>query len=118
MKMIQNIILYIGYALCSGIGLVILKTAMNNKFIKELNYIETFFQVRFILGFLLYAFGFFLWRVILSKYKLNIALPIAISLFYIVSCLGSYFILRESFTLSQLAGITICLIGILLINIK
>ena len=84
MKMISNIILFIGYALCSGFGLVILKTAMNTKFIKDLNYIETFFQVRFILGFLLYASGFLLWMVILSKYKLNIAFPIAISLFFIV----------------------------------
>mgnify|MGYP006224710455 CR=1 FL=1 len=118
MKFILDIILFIGYALCSGIGLVILKTAMNNKFLKDLNYIETFFQVRFILGFLLYACGFLLWMVILSKYKLNIAFPIAISLFFIVSGLGSYFILRESFTLLQFVGIALCFFGILLINIK
>ena len=118
MKLLSNILLFLFYALCSGSGLIILKTAMNNKTLNSLNLIQTFLQVRFIIGFFLYACGFFLWMLILSKFKLNIAFPIATSLFFIVSGLGSYFILKESFTIMHIIGIFLCLAGILLINIK
>ena len=118
MNHVKEVILFILYALCSGSGLVILKIAMNNKVLKSLNLIQTFLQLRFIIGFFLYVCGFLLWMLILSKYKLNVAFPIATSLFFIVSGLGSYFILKESFTIMQVVGIFLCLAGILLINIK
>ena len=113
-----SIILFISYALCSGSGLIIIKIAMNNKSAKSLNIVHTFLQTEFFIGFLLYAFGFLLWMLILSKYKLNIAFPIAMSLFFVVSGLGSYFILNESFARIQVIGILFCLIGILLISVK
>jgi multidrug transporter EmrE-like cation transporter len=55
---------------------------------------------------------------ILSRFKLNIAFPIATSLFFIISLLGSYFILKESFSFLQAMGIMLCLLGILLISTK
>ena len=118
MRIFPNIILFLGYALCSGSGLIVLKTAMNNRALKSLNLIQTFFQLKFIIGFFLYACGFLLWMLILSKFKLNIAFPIATSLFFIISGLGSYFILKETFTIIQVFGIFLCLAGILLISIK
>ena len=118
MRILQQIVLFLGYSLCSGSGLIILKIAMNNKTLKSLNLMQTFLQVRFIIGFFLYACGFILWMLILSKFKLNVAFPIATSLFFIVSGLGSYFILKESFTIMQVIGIFLCLAGILLINLK
>jgi len=118
MKIHLNIILFLGYALCSGSGLIILKTAMNKQAFNSLNLIQTFLQVRFIIGLFFYACGFLLWLLILSKLKLNLAFPIATSLFFIVSGLGSYFILKESFTIMQVVGIFLCLAGILLINVK
>lgn len=118
MRILLNIILFLGYALCSGSGLIILKTAMNNKALNSLNLIQTFLQVRFIIGFFLYACGFLLWMFILSKFKLNVAFPIATSLFFIVSGLGSYFILKESFSIQHILGIILCFCGILLINVK
>ena len=118
MRIFLNIILFLGYALCSGSGLIMLKTAMNNKTLQSLNLIQTFLQIKFIIGFFLYACGFLLWMLILSKFKLNVAFPIATSLFFIVSGLGSCFILKESFTFIHVVGIFVCLVGILLINIK
>ncbi len=118
MRIFVKIILFLSYALCSGSGLIILKIAMNNKTLKSLDLMQTFLQVKFIIGFFLYACGFFLWMLILSKFKLNVAFPIATSLFFIISGLGSYFILKESFTITQVVGIFLCLAGILLINIK
>lgn len=118
MQKLLNILMFLGYALFSGSGLVILKTAMDYKIAKSLSLIETFLQIRFIIGFIFYAAGFLLWMLILSKFKLNVAFPIAISLFFIVSGLGSYFILKESFSAIHIIGILLCLAGILLVNIK
>ncbi len=118
MKDLSTIILFLGYALCSGSGLVILKIAMSHKALKPVNVLGIILQREFIAGFGLYACGFLLWMFILSKYKLNVAFPTATSLFFVVSGLGSYFVLKESFTATQLIGIVLCLAGILLINIK
>lgn len=117
MKIFLNMILFLGYSLCSSAGLIILKIAMNNKVLKSLNLIETFLQLKFIIGFFLYGCGFILWMFILSKFKLNIAFPIATSLFFIILSLGSYFVLNESFTIMHIIGIYLCLAGILLISI-
>ena len=118
MKALLNILLFTGYALCSGSGLVILKTAMDNKVVKSMTLVQSFLQARFIIGFVLYAAGFLLWMLILSRFKLNVAFPIAMSLFFIVSGLGSYFIIKESFSLLQIIGILFCLIGILMLHLK
>jgi len=114
---IHNIGLFILYALCSSSGLIILKIAMNNKAPNSLNILDFFLQPKFIIGFVLYAFGFVLWLMIISKFKLNIAFPIATSLFFITLTLGSYFILNEIFPTIHIVGIGFCLIGILLIGI-
>jgi len=114
----SNVLLFACYALCSGSGLIILKTSLNNRVTKSLGYIETFLQPSFMLGFFLYACGFLLWMLILSKFKLNVAFPVATSLFFVVSALGSYFVLKEPFTIAQAVGIGLCLAGIVLINVK
>ena len=113
---IHNIGLFILYALCSSSGLIILKIAMNNKALNSSNSLDIFLQPKFIIGFILYAFGFVLWLMIISKFKLNIAFPIATSLFFITLTLGSYFILNETFPTIHIVGIGLCLIGILLIG--
>jgi drug/metabolite transporter (DMT)-like permease len=118
MNNLFNILLFSGYALCSGSGLIILKSAMSAKADKSLTLFQTFLQVRFIAGFLLYAAGFLLWMLILSRFKLNVAFPVAMSLFFIVSGLGSAFILKESFSVVQIVGIALCLAGILLIHLS
>ena len=118
MKKLLDILLFIGYALCSGSGLVILKMAMNDRAARSLSLLQAFFRIKFIVGFFLYAAGFLLWMLILSKFKLNVAFPIAISLFFIVSGLGSYLVLKESVSTIQIIGILLCFAGILLIHLK
>ena len=113
-----NITLFLAYALCSGSGLIILKAALNNRGSRLMSITQTVLQPQFLLGFLLYACGFVLWMFILSKFKLNIAFPVATSLFFVVSGLGSYYVLRESFSITQIVGMVLCLAGILLINLK
>lgn len=117
MNLIYNIILFLAYSLSSGFGLIILKRAVTGiEFKFSLKTISDVLSLEFIFGFLLYAIGFICWMLILSKLKLNVAFPIAMSLFFIVSTIGSYFILNEPMSLKNLIGIIICLIGIVLIS--
>jgi drug/metabolite transporter (DMT)-like permease len=116
---ISTILLFLSYALCSGSGLVILKNVVSNQSTNNLNdVLNVLLSGRFVLGFLFYACGFILWMVILSKFKLNVAFPIAMSLFFIVSSLGSYFFLKESFGIQNMIGILLCFGGIWLITIE
>ena len=86
MQKISTALLFLSYALCSGGGLVILKHVVSNRRINHANDVfPILLSGRFLIGFLLYACGFILWMVILSKCKLNVAFPTAMSLFFIVS---------------------------------
>ncbi len=112
-----NILLFLIYSLSSGFGLIILKRAVTGiEFKFSLKTLTDVLSLEFIFGFLLYVLGFICWMLILSKLKLNIAFPIAMSLFFIVSTIGSYFILSEPLSLKHLIGIVICLVGIILIS--
>jgi drug/metabolite transporter (DMT)-like permease len=80
--------------------------------------LKNLFDLKFLIGFSLYVCGFLLWMYILSKFHLNIVFPIAMALFFVVSSLGSYFVLGESFSLKQIFGIALCFLGIVLVGLK
>ncbi len=118
MRNLFNVFVFLAYAICSGSGLIILKIAVSGKEISFGNLIAIIFNIQFLIGFFLYVCGFFIWIYILSIFKLNIAFPIAMSLFFIISSLGSLFILREPFSIQQIAGTVLCFLGIVLIGLK
>ena len=115
---IVDILLFLLYALFSGGGLIVLKSSLTNRQFNLSGILNLITDYKFIVGFALYAAGFALWMIILSKFKLNFAFPIAMSLFFIVSSLGSYFLLNEAFSAKLLIGIIFCLVGIIIINIS
>jgi undecaprenyl phosphate-alpha-L-ara4N flippase subunit ArnE len=92
--------------------------AFSDKKIGMDNLFQIIFGVKFISGMVLYSFGFLLWLYILSKYDLNVALPIAQSLFFVVTIAGSFFFLQETLNFQHIIGIGLCLLGILLIAVK
>lgn len=118
MKSLFSILLFSVNVICSAVGLIFLKMALSDKKINLNNIFQIIFDFKFISGMLLYTFGFLIWLYILSKYNLNVALPIAQSLFFIVTIGGSFFFLRESLNSYHIAGILFCLLGILLIAVK
>jgi drug/metabolite transporter (DMT)-like permease len=109
---------FIAYALSSGCGLILLKIAMskNDSSLSTLRYV--IFDLKFLVGFSLYVCGFLLWMYILSKFNLNVAFPIAMALFFIVSSLGSYYVLGEVFSLKHVIGTCLCFLGIILVGLK
>jgi drug/metabolite transporter (DMT)-like permease len=118
MSLFLNVVIFGVYALASGTGLLVLKIAMTENPPELSKIFSLLLNVKFLAGGFLYVIGFISWMFILSKFKLNVAFPIAISLFFIVSSLGSYFFLKESFDLRNLIGMLLCLSGIVLISIK
>jgi len=106
------------HVLLSAAGMVILKASLSGKKLSPENALQVFLGFKFILGMSFYVMGFLLWIYILSKYKLNVALPIAQSLFFVVSIVGSFFVLQEALSLQHVIGIALCLAGILLIAMK
>lgn len=118
MKNLLNASLFLSYAICSGCGLIILKLAVTETKISIANFEKLLFDLKFIVGFTLYGTGFLLWIFILSKFRLNVAFPIAMSMFFIISSLGSRFILLEAFDIRSIIGIALCFFGILLIGIE
>lgn len=110
--------MFISYGLCSGLGLILLKLAVSEHQLSIRRLISLAGNIKFLLGFSLYAAGFLLWLLILSKFRLNVAFPVAMSIFFIISSLGSYFILSEPFSMKQIIGITLCFTGILFVGVK
>ena len=115
MKYFTDIYIFLLYGLSSGIGLLLLKIGLSKNKLNLSNIMDIILNKFIIIGFLLYAIGFVIWMIILSRYDLNLAFPIAMALFFIISGLGSFFLLKEPISLYHVLGIILCFIGIILI---
>lgn len=115
---LYKVFIFTFYGLCSGLGLILLKMAVSDTHFTIRRLVLLAYDIKFLLGFGLYATGFLLWLLILSKFRLNVAFPIAMSIFFTISSLGSYFILSEPFDLKHVLGILFCFFGILLVGLK
>lgn len=109
---------FLVHVLCSAGGMILLKASVSGRELDTRHLPEIVFGFQFIAGMLLYSIGFILWMYILSKFKLNMALPIAQSLFFIVAIAGSSIFLRETLSFVHVAGIFLCLVGIILIAVN
>lgn len=118
MKFVFNFLIFLSYAVFSGSGLIILKIALTERPFNLRNLTAIFFSPKFIAGMVLYLCGFMIWMSILSRFKLNVAYPAVVSLFFIITGLGSYFILKEPYSFQHIMGTALCLLGIILIGIK
>lgn len=118
MKNLLNFAVFTAYALASGCGLILLKIAMSKHDLSLSTLRYVILDVKFLVGFSLYVCGFLLWMYILSKFDLNVAFPIAMALFFVVSSLGSYFILGESINIKHSFGIILCFFGIVLVGLS
>ena len=110
--------MFIIYALISGTALILFKIAMNERVLAGNNMFQSFLSIKFITGLLLYAFSFLMFMFILSKFKLNLAYPVATAIFFVYISLASYFILKEPISVQHIIGIVFCVLGVALIGLK
>ena len=118
MNSLFGITIFSLHVLFSAAGMVILKSALTGKKMSFDGVLQIIVGFRFIAGMSFYVLGFLLWIYILSKYKLNVALPIAQALFFVLSIAGSFFVLRESLSIQHVIGLALCMFGILLIALN
>ncbi len=71
----------------------------------------------FMAGFL-YIFSFMLYTYLISKYDLGYIIPLGTALVYILIFVSSFVIFNETFTVLKIAGISLIILGLILLNIK
>ncbi len=69
-----------------------------------------------VLGFILYGGSALIWLTLLSKGDLSKLYPVFVGFDFMIVSLLSFFILKEDFSLTRIAGILLLLIGIYLIS--
>lgn len=118
MGFLLDLLIFAVYAAIGGSGLLAMKIATNEMPFNLKDILRIMLNIRYLIGFSLYASSFIMFMFILSKYKLNVAYPLATALFFVYISLASYFVLKEPFMVHQVIGIVFCLIGIILVGLK
>jgi len=85
-------------------------------FSQALSLIPKIFQNAWIMsGVFLFGISFILWLFILSRLKLNVAYPIALSSEVTITTVVAWFLFKEYLSLAQILGIAIIIVGIFLL---
>ncbi len=104
----------------SSSGLVLLKLGTEKGV--EISFGEGLLNIHinliFFIGMCLYVASFITSLIIMKNMDLKIFYPVSAGLVYILVCLLSRFILHEEITFIQLVGMSVILLGIILLNIK
>lgn len=116
----KTMMLILLYVLLSACGLVFLKIGASHdlKITVSGSTFEIKLNIYVIIGLLCYVSSFIVSLVAMSKTNLNIFYPISAGLGYILVCMASYLILKESFSVMQITGTIIILIGVIVMNLK
>lgn len=75
-------------------------------------------SLRLLLGILLYVISFVLSMVIMSQMNLSLMYPLGAGLINLIVCFFSIFVLKESLSVLQWAGVMLIALGVVLMNIK
>lgn len=100
-----------GGLFCLKSGGESLALSLKDGFSLKIGYITT-------LGFLLYACSFLLWQKLLTTYDLSYIVPLTTGIVQIIVLLLGYFFFRESISITNLIGIFLVIIGVVLISIR
>jgi len=114
--MILQIVLVIYYLVASSYGMILMKQFLNGT---PLNlYLSTYLDYRFLLVAFLYFSSALTWFFLLSRFQVSYIYPIISGLGYLFIIFLSVFILKEKPDFYTLLGMTLILVGIILIIIK
>lgn len=112
----STIIFIFVYLVCSVSGLMLLKTSITGLELNSLpSYIGLLLNLKFVVGFFLYATSFLVWLVLLSKKDLSSIYPVVMGLSYLLIMLAAVLILKEDFTLGKVIGAVLIGLGVVTI---
>jgi drug/metabolite transporter (DMT)-like permease len=69
-------------------------------------------------GIVLYGISFLTYIYLISKFDLGYIIPVAAAFVYILIFVASYFIFKEVFTATKILGITLIVVGLIIMNLK
>jgi len=81
------------------------------------SFLKTFFTPYILLGFLFYGISSIVWLFVLKSFSLSIAAPL-LSLSYVFIFLYASICLKEAYTIYNVLGLFLIVIGAALINIR
>ena len=107
------------YVCLSALGLTLIKVGTNKGSSLILNSSGISLQLNWILvlGMVVYVVSFLTSMVVMKSMDLSLFYPLSAGLIYIIICLLSFLVLHESIPTQRLIGMTVILVGIIIMNI-
>ena len=108
------------YVCLSAAGLTLIKIGTGKELALYIQHGVLSFKINWavILGLTLYIASFITSMIVMKTMNLSIFYPTSAGLAYIFVCVISYLLLHEKISSTQLAGMVIILIGIIIMNLK
>jgi multidrug transporter EmrE-like cation transporter len=114
-----NYFLFALYIALSALGLLFIKAGGNDlAFGINSGILNLKINLKMLLGMFFYVCSFLLFTYIMPKFNLTYIYPLAAGILYVIIVIAGVFILKETVTLWQYAGIAFILIGVIAMNIK
>lgn len=107
------------YVILSAMGLTLIKIGTGQDISLFLNAKGFSLRLNWILviGMLVYIVSFLTSMLVMKNMNLSIFYPVSAGLIYIVICGLSYFVLREKISINQWIGMSVILVGIIIMNL-
>lgn len=107
------------YVILSAMGLTLIKIGTGQDISLFLNAKGFSLRLNWILviGMLVYIISFLTSMLVMKNMNLSIFYPVSAGLIYIVICGLSYFVLREKISINQWIGMSVILVGIIIMNL-
>ena len=106
------------YGLLSSGGLILVKYGLQYK--TNLFKLFGFFSINIytIMGIIMYILSFLLYMFLLLKNNISYIIPVSTAITYLIIFVASIFVIKESFSVLQLIGYFIIILGVIFVNIK
>lgn len=115
----MNIILVFIYSIISSYGMVLIRVGgLKSKFEIYNNNINVGINISLLIGAVLYLVSFFLWMIILQKFKLTYISPIVYGLTFICTSIFSYYLLGEVIHGVQYLGVIFIILGVIITSLS
>lgn len=107
------------YALCTSLGMVMLKKGASAGlgFALEDGTVKLQFGAMIAVGIIFYIGSFILAITLMSKMNLSYFYPVSLGLVYVLICVASVVFLKEKIHIKQIAGMVLIFAGIVVMNL-
>lgn len=106
------------YLFATSCGIIFMKLGGKSNFLLFKGFMELKFSYMTVTGFVFYLISFLLWQRLLVLYDLSYIVPITTGIIQIVILISSIFLFKENVDFSNLLGVLLIILGVVLISFK